>query len=93
MKATTVQLPPQYYDAMDKLVERGVFHSRSDILRSGARQLLIAYGALNSEASETSEATHLKASAATKITAKTAASTKDGPPANTTPKGAANNES
>lgn len=39
------------------------------------------------------EATHLKASAATKITAKTAASTKDGPPANTTPKGAANNES
>ena len=40
MKLVTVKLPERLVDDMDQLVKAGVYHNRSDAIRSAVRELL-----------------------------------------------------
>lgn len=40
MKIVTVKLPEQYIDAIDELIKRGRYTTRSEVIRTALRELL-----------------------------------------------------
>ena len=43
MKVVTAKLPEYLIRAIDELVEKGMFHSRSDVIRTAVRMLVDKY--------------------------------------------------
>lgn len=43
MVLITVLMPPLYIEEMDKLVKKGFFHTRSEVIRSSCRDTLKQY--------------------------------------------------